>query len=332
MAGPRLMDRVREVMRVRHYSLDTERCYLEWIRRFILFHGKRHPAEMGKVEVEAFLTHLAVNRGVAPSTQNQALHAVLFLYAQVLGVDLPWLDEVVRAKSRRRLPVVLSVGETRDLLQRVSPRQWLAVGLLYGAGLRVTECLRLRVHDLDFSRHTIRVLAGKGGKDRFTPMPQASLEPLRQQLRVVRGWHEQDLDRGLGWAKLPRSLQRKFGAATRELHWQYLFPSHHLSADPRSPDRQYRWHVHPSTLRKAIARAAREANISKRVTCHTLRHSFATHLLESGTDIRTIQALLGHKDVRTTMIYTHVIQRGALGALSPLDQLPQGADAPGCVS
>jgi integron integrase len=239
----------------------------------------------------------------------------------VLDIELPWLDEVIRAKPQRRLPVVLSVDEVGALLERVPEQRSLPIGLLYGSGLRVMECLRLRIHDLDFSRRTVRVLGGKGGKDRFTTLPEELRDLLQQQVRYVRELHERDLRLGLGWAKLPLSLRRKFGAATREFHWQYLLPSGSIAEDPREPGRRYRWHVHPSTIRKSVTHAARLAGIEMRVTCHTLRHSFATHLLESGTDIRTIQSLLGHQDVRTTMIYTHVVHRGALGALSPLDRL-----------
>jgi integron integrase len=321
MAEKRLLERVREALRVRHYSFATERVYVMWVRRFILFHGKRHPAEMGKREVEAFLTHLAVTRGVSPSTQNQALQAILFLYLQVLEQELPWLDSVVRAKPKHRVPVVLSVEEVSQLLARLAPGQSLSVRLLYGSGLRVMECLRLRVGDLDFDRRTIRICAGKGGKDRVTILPDGLVNGLKRQMAYVASVHHQDVREGFGFAKLPHALWRKFGTSTRDFPWQYVFPSSSRSEDSRATGRWYRWHIHPDTVRKAVKKAARDAGIHKRVTCHTLRHSFATHLLESGTDIRTIQALLGHKDVRTTMIYTHVVNRGALGALSPLDRL-----------
>ena len=321
MAEKRLLERVREALRVRHYSFATERVYVMWVRRFILFHRKRHPAELGKREVEAFLTHLAVARGVSPSTQNQALQAILFMYLQVLEQELPWLDSVVRAKPRQRVPVVLSVDEVSRVLARVAPGQSLSTSLLYGSGLRVTECLRLRVGDLDFDRRTIRVCAGKGGKDRLTVLPDGLVDALQRQSAFVAAVHGQDVREGFGFAQLPAALRRKLGSSTRDFHWQYLFPAASRSQDPRADGQWYRWHVHPDTVRKALRKAARDAGIRKRVTCHTLRHSFATHLLKSGTDIRTIQALLGHKDVRTTMIYTHVINRGALGALSPLDRL-----------
>jgi integron integrase len=308
--------------------MDTERAYVHWIKRFIVFHGMRHPGEMGKAEIEAFLTHLAVNRGVSPSTQNLALAAILFLYQKVLEAELPWLDDVVRAKPRRRVPVVLSTREVQQMFQHCRPSQLLPVKMLYGCGLRLMECLRLRVGDLDFSRRTVRVHAGKGGKDRVTVLPDSLAEPLRLQVEMVGAQHQQDLQLGYGEAKLPHALRRKLGKSSRRFYWQFLFPSQNISADPRDPARHYRWHVHRSAVRKAVTDAARQARINKRVTCHTLRHSFATHLLESGTDIRTIQQLLGHKDVKTTMIYTHVVERGALGAVSPLDQA-KGGVAPG---
>ncbi len=320
MPEGRLLDRTRAAIRVRQYSLATEKAYVEWTRRFILFHRKRHPGEMGKEEVEAFLTHLAVNRGVAPGTQNQALQALRFLYRQVLEIDLPWLEDVVRAKPKRRIPVVLDRTEVTQLLAHVTGAQRLPVSLLYGSGLRLMECLRLRICDLDFARHTIRVHAGKGGKDRVTVLPDHLKAGLRRQVAAVRLLHEADLEEGYGEAKLPQALRRKIGKSSRQLLWQFLFPSGNRSEDPREPGAIYRWHIHPSTVRRAVNKASRQAGIHKRMTCHTLRHSFATHLLEAGTDIRTIQQLLGHKDVRTTMIYTHVINRGALGAISPLDQ------------
>lgn len=315
----RLLDRVREAIRVRHYSLGTEKVYVSWIRRFILFHDKRHPAEMGKHEVEAYLSYLAARRGVSPATQNQALQALLFLYRYVLEIDLPWLDDVIRAKPKRRLPVVLSRDEIRAVLSAITPVANLPAGLMYGSGLRVMECLRLRVGDLDFHQRAIRVYAGKGGKDRITVLPDELNERLRAQVESVALLHQQDLAAGLGAAKLPLSLRSKLGKSSRRFYWQFLFPSRVLSEDPRAPGNRYRWHVHPTTVRKAISAAALQSGIRKRVTCHTLRHSFATHLLEMGTDIRTIQQLLGHKDVKTTMIYTHVVQRGAFGARSPLD-------------
>ena len=274
---------------------------------------------MGKKEVEGFLTHLAVNRQVAPSTQNVALAAILFLYTKVLEVKLPWLDDVVRAKPKRRIPVVLNSEELSLLLKNCRSTQILPVSIMYGAGLRLSECTRLRVGDLDFSRHTIRVHAGKGGKDRVNILPDKLEASLVSQIALVKRIHEQDLLNGYGAAGLPASLVTKLGISSKRFHWQYLFPASSVSTDPRNPNASYRWHVHPSAVRKAVTDASRRAGINKRVTCHTLRHSFANHLLESGTDIRTIQHLLGHKDLKTNMIYTHVVERGALGARSPLD-------------
>lgn len=270
---------------------------------------------MAKTEIEAFLSFLAIKRKVSPSTQNQALQALLFLYKQVLEIQLPWLDEVVRAKPKRRVPVVLSRSGVRLLLGNVPPAQYLAASLMYGAGLRVTECLRLRVGDLDFSRHTGRIHAGKGGKDRITVLPDNLEEALSAQIACVRHLHECDCAAGSGVAKVPLALHRKLGKSSHRFYWQYLFPSNQISNHPRESGAFYRWHVHSSTVRKAIGLAAGKAGINKRVTCHTLRHSFATHLLESGTDIRTIQQLLGHNDLRTTMIYTC---RGARCAWSPI--------------
>lgn len=314
-----LFARMRAVLRLHHYSMATEKAYLYWARRFIRFHGMRHPATLAKKEVELFLTHLAVKREVAPGTQNLALSAILFLYQKVLETELPWLDDVIRAKPRRRVPVVLSRGEVERLLQRCRPSQSLAASLLYGSGLRLMECLRLRVGDVDFERRSIRVFAGKGGKDRMTVFPDRLEAALHTQLALVTRTHQQDLENGYGAARLPLGLSRKLGSSSKRLHWQYLFPASRICPDPRSPDNHYRWHIHESAVRKAVRDAALSASIPKRVTCHTLRHSFATHLLESGTDIRTIQQLLGHKNLNTTMIYTHVVNRGALGAMSPLD-------------
>jgi len=315
-----LLTETRKAIRVRQYSLATERIYLGWCRRFIRFHHPRHPRDVGKIGVEAFLSHLALDRQVSPATQNQALQALLFMYRQVLEIDLPWLDDVVRAKPKKRLPVVLSRTEVLSLLEGASGEARLPVHLLYGSGLRAMECLRLRIGDLDVSRKTIRVHSGKGGKDRVTVLPTGLSDALKAQVDWVRKLHKKDLDAGLGEARLPLSLQRKIGKSSHEFHWQFLFPSQVVSTDPRNTVWRSRWHLHATTLRRAVSTAARRAGIQKRVTCHTLRHSFATHLLESGTDIRTIQCLLGHSSVQTTMIYTHVARRGVLGVLSPLDQ------------
>ena len=318
----KLFTQMREAIAVRQYSRSTEKAYLQWVKRLVLFHGKRHPQSMGKEEVEAFLTHLAVDRLVSSSTQNQALQAILFLYREVLKLELPWIDDVVRAKPKRRIPVVLNTSEVQVLLARCSGSAKLPTSILYGSGLRAMECLRLRVGALDLKRRTISVHAGKGGKDRVTVLPDQLIEPIKIQLALVRSMHNSDLSQGLGNAELPPAMARKYGKSTNRFYWQYLFPSQVLSENPRIPGDLKRWHIHPTTLRRAIARAAKQGGIDKRVTCHTLRHSFATHLLESGTDIRSIQQLLGHNNVSTTMIYTHVVNRGAFGVLSPLDRLP----------
>lgn len=317
---PRLLDQVREAIRLRHYSIRTEQAYTDWIKRFILFHGKRHPRELGAAEVERFLTHLAVEGRVAASTQNQALSALLFLYKAVLRVDLPWLGEVTRAKRPGRLPVVLTVEETRRVLAHIHGPQGLMAGLLYGAGLRLLECVRLRVKDVDFGYRQITVRDGKGEKDRVTMLPQAVLEPLRAHLEKVKVLHEQDLEEGFGEVYLPHALERKYPNAAREWGWQYVFPAAKRSVDPRS-GRERRHHVDEQSLQRAMKKAVRAAGLTKPASCHTLRHSFATHLLQSGYDIRTVQELLGHKDVATTMIYTHVLNRGGQGVVSPLDGL-----------
>lgn len=317
---PRLLDQVRARLRVKHYSVRTEQAYVGWIRRFILTNGKRHPREMGGPEVETFLTRLATERNVAAGTQNQALAALLFLYREVLGEELPWMDGVVRAKRPRRLPVVLTRDEVRHLLAGLSGRNWLMAGLLYGAGMRLMECLRLRVKDVDFDRRDIIVREGKGNKDRHVPLPQVLVAPLRDQLAAARLLHASDLAAGFGAVYLPHALARKYPRAAREWGWQYVFPSVQRSRDPRSGAIR-RHHMDEKNLQRAIRGARLEAGIAKPATCHTLRHSFATHLLEDGHDIRTIQELLGHKDVTTTQIYTHVLNRGGQGVLSPLDRV-----------
>lgn len=317
---PRLLDRVRASIRTKHYSIRTEQAYVDWIRRFILFHGKRHPIEMGKTEIEKFLTHLAVNRNVAASTQNQALSALLFLYRDVLGRDMPWLDDVTRAKKPRRLPVVLTHAEVDRLLKLLSGTKWLMASLLYGSGLRLLECLRLRVHDIDIDRRQIMVRDGKGGKDRVTVLPDPLMGPLRRQIEQVRIIHEIDISEGFGEVYLPFALERKYPNAAKAAGWQYLFPADKRALDPRS-GKTRRHHLGENVLQRAVKQAVRDAGIRKPASCHSLRHSFATHLLERGQDIRTVQELLGHKDIRTTQIYTHVTQRGALGVISPLETL-----------
>jgi integron integrase len=315
---PRLLDEVRRVLRLKYYSLRTEQAYLSWIRRFILANGKRHPREMGASEVERFLSGLAVDRRVSAGTQNQALAALLFLYKQVLDIQLPWLDTIVRAKRSRRIPVVLSCDEVQRLLAAMDGRPGLIASLLYGTGMRLMECLRLRVKDVDFSRNEITVREGKGGKDRRTVLPRSLVEPLQREIARARILHESDLAAGFGEARLPFALARKYPRAGRELGWQFVFPSAKRSRDPLDGAIR-RHHFDEAILARALKRARLLAEIVKPVTAHILRHSFATHLLEAGYDLRTIQELLGHKDVSTTQIYTHVLNRGGRGVLSPLD-------------
>lgn len=315
---PRLLESVRRRLRLKHYSMRTEEAYVGWIRRFILFHNKRHPKEMGAAEVEGFLTHLAVEGRVAPSTQNQALAALLFLYREVLGIQLPWLRDVQRAKRRPRLPVVLTVGEVQMVLSQMHGLHLLMAQLLYGAGLRLMECIRLRVKDLEFERREIVVRDGKGGKDRVTMLPDRVAPRLQAQLEKVQGLHARDLAEGFGAVYLPYALARKYPNAQREWGWQYVFPSRKRSVDPRSGAVR-RHHLDEKGLQRAFKQAVHNAGLVKPATPHTLRHSFATHLLQTGYDIRTVQELLGHEDVSTTMIYTHVLNRGGHGVRSPLD-------------
>ncbi|AVZ79472.1 integron integrase [Zoogloeaceae bacteirum Par-f-2] len=317
---PRLLDRVRERLRFKHYSIRTEHQYVQWVRRFILFHGKRHPAEMGAKEVEAFLTHLAVQGQVAAATQNQALSALLFLYREVLGQDLPWLDQVVRAKRPARLPVVLSRQEVGRVLEHMDGVYGLMARLLYGTGMRLMECVRLRVKDVDFERGEILVRDGKGAKDRVTMLPLSLVPLLQAHLQKRRRVYELDREQGMATVYLPDALERKYPNAAAEWGWQYIFVAGSYSVDPRSGQKR-RHHLDEKLLQRAMKRAVQAAGIAKLATPHTLRHSFATHLLESGYDIRTVQELLGHKDVATTMIYTHVLNKGGRGVVSPLDGL-----------
>jgi len=300
-------------------SLRTEEAYVGWVRRFILANGKRHPRELGRREVEAFLTHLAMHGHVAASTQNQALSALLFLYREVLQQELPWMENIRRAKKPERLPVVLSREEVAALLAEMNGVTWLMASLLYGAGLRLMECARLRVQDVDFVRREITVRQGKGGKDRRTMLPAMTVDALQNQLAEARRVHERDLAAGHGAVWLPHALARKYPNAAREWAWQYVFPASSRSTDPRSGIER-RHHLDETVLQRAVKQAVRRARITKPATCHTLRHSFATHLIEGGYDIRTVQELLGHKDVSTTQIYTHVLNRGGSGVLSPLDR------------
>ena len=314
-----LFDDVRRRLRVKHYSLSTERIYLQWMRRFILANGRRHPRELGGPAVEHFLSALATEGNVAASTQNQALSALLFLYREVLGITLPWMDDVTRAKRSQRVPTVLSQTEVRALLASLDGRPWLIASLLYGTGMRLMECLRLRVKDIDFGRSEITIRDGKGGKDRRTMLPRSLKEPLLREVDRARDLHRVDLDAGFGEAALPHALARKYPGAGREFGWQYVFPSVQRSSDPRD-EVVRRHHFDDSMLSRALKRARVRADIAKPLSAHTLRHSFATHLLESGYDLRTIQELLGHKDVSTTQIYTHVLNRGGGGVISPLDR------------
>ena len=317
---PKLLEQVRNRLRVKHYALRTEQSYLTWIKNYILFHNKRHPAEMAAAEIESFLSYLAVDRAVSPATQNQALAALLFLYKEVLVMDLPWLDGIIRAKPSRHLPVVLSVHEVRSLFDAVDDVLLrLVIRLLYGTGMRLMEGIRLRVKDLDFSRNEIIIRDGKGSKDRVTVLPQSLRKELQQQVECSLDIHHKDLAQGEGKVWLPYALKRKYPQAQTETGWQYVFPADRLSIDPVSGE-QGRQHLDPKRIQRTVKQSSIKAGIKKTVTPHVLRHSFATHLLESGSDIRTVQELLGHSDVKTTQIYTHVLNRGAGGVLSPLDR------------
>jgi integron integrase len=316
----KFLEEVRCRIRAKHYSIRTEEAYLDWIKRFIIYHNKRHPGEMGEPEVSQFLSHLAVDKQVAASTQNQAMSAILFLYKEVLNQPLAWLDKIVHAKQPDRLPVVLTKAEVGALLNQLAGVKWLVGSLLYGSGLRLLEALRLRVKDIDFGYRQIVVRNGKGNKDRVTMLPQPLAPSLRQQIRKVRDLHEEDKQAGFGAVYLPFALERKYEKRNQEFTWQYLFPSPRRSTDPRT-GRERRHHLSETVIQTAIHDAAKQAGIKKPASPHTLRHSFATHLLESGCDIRTVQELLGHEDVSTTMIYTHVLNKGAKAPRSPLEQL-----------
>lgn len=318
MTGKKLLDQVRDVIRVKHYSYKTEKTYVLWVKRFIIYHNKRHPMEMGEQEISQFLTFLAVQEHVASSTQNVALNAIVFLYKHVLHKELGDFTDISWAKRPKRLPVVLNRAEVKALFSQLQGRENIMASLLYGSGLRLIECLRLRVKDIDFNQGQITVRCGKGGKDRVTMLPRIIIESLQRHLKYVQLLHEQDLVEGYGSVELPFALEKKYGHAAKEWGWQYVFPASVRSVDPRSGCER-RHHLDETVLQKAVKEAVRKAHITKNVGCHTLRHSFATHLLESGYDIRTIQELLGHNDVRTTMIYTHVLNRGGMGVKSPLD-------------
>ncbi len=318
--SPRLLDRFDEAMALRHYSPRTAKAYRRWILRYLRFHGKRHPSELGGAEVTAFLNWLAQERKVSSSTQTQALSALLFLYRQVLGIDLPWMTEVVRAPSRQRLPVVLAREEVRAVGRRLDGVDRLVAMLLYGSGLRLLEALALRVKDVDFEQSQLVVRGGKGDKDRITMLPQTLRGELRRHLADAKAEHERALARGDGAVTLPHALDRKYPGAEREWVWQWVFPARRRVA-PTGGREPARHHLHPSGVQRAVAVAVRQAGIGKRATCHSFRHSFATHLLEDGYDIRTVQELLGHYDVSTTMVYTHVLNRGAFGVRSPADRV-----------
>ena len=315
----KLLDQVRDALRAKHYSSRTEKTYVEWIRRYILFHHKRHPKDMGVEEVDAFLTYLAVERQVSASTQNQALSAILFLYRQVLHKDIALSQNVIHAEKSRTLPVVLTHQEAMAVIGKMAGVTQLMTKVLYGSGLRLMECLQLRVKDLDFGNHQIVVRDGKGEKDRVSILPDSVVEELRTHLMTVKAIHQKDLKDGYGQTTLPYALAKKYPNASREWMWQYVFPASARSRDPLSRTVR-RHHVDPSVLQKAIHQSAQMLAMTKPVTPHTFRHSFATHLLQNGYDIRTIQELLGHKDVKTTMIYTHVLQRGGMAVKSPLDE------------
>ncbi len=319
-ARTKLLDELRQVMRARHYSYRTEESYVHWARRYILFHSKRHPKDMGAGEINTFLSHLAVDAQVSAATQNQALAALLFLYKEVLKVDVPWMDGVIRAKRSQRLPEVLTKREVKAILEHMPPAKRLMAGLLYGSGLRLKECLSLRVKDLDLERREVMVRDGKGGKDRVTVLPKSLVPALREHLKKHKAWFEGVLAEGRARVSLPDALARKYPNAPNEWKWQYLFPAPKLSKDPRTGEIK-RHHLNETVLQRAVKEAVRASGVTKNVSCHTFRHSFATHLLEDGYDIRTVQELLGHSDVSTTMIYTHVLNRGGRGVKSPADSL-----------
>ena len=317
---PTLLDRVRSALRVRHYSYRTEKNYVQWIKRYIFFHGARRPLDMGEKEISVFINHLAVDEKVSASTQNQALCAIVFLYKHVLKKDLGDFGELVWAKKPKRVPVVFTRDEIKSIMDHLDGVHRIMAMLLYGSGLRLSECLQLRVKDLDFNYSQITVRDAKGGKDRIVPFPQKVKEPLKNHLENVRKLHEKDLKEGFGSVYLPDALETKYPHASEEWGWQFVFPAHQISTDPRSGTRR-RHHLYETVLQKAIKTAIRKAGIIKHAGCHNLRHSFATHLLEDGYDIRTVQELLGHNDVKTTMVYTHVLNKGGLAVKSPADLL-----------
>jgi integron integrase len=314
------LDRLREALRSRHYSRRTEQTYCHWVKRFIFFHNMRHPAEMAEPEINAFLTHLAVKEKISASTQNQALSALLFLYRHVLGREVGDLGEVIRARKPKHLPVVMTREEVKVVLAALAGDKWLMASLMYGAGLRLMECLRLRVQDIDFARNEILIRDGKGAKDRITMLPELLRTPLQDHLKKVKALHERDLADGWGRVQMPTALDRKYPNAPADWRWQWVFPQENRWKNTKT-GLEGRHHVHETIVQRAVKEAVRKAGIVKHAGCHTFRHSFATHLLEAGYDIRTIQELLGHKDVSTTMIYTHVLNKGGHGVRSPMDGL-----------
>ena len=317
---PRLLDQVRETIRAKHYSIRTEQSYVQWVRRYILFHNRRHPKDMGANEVNQFLTHLAVKKKVAASTQTQALCAIVFLYKYVLNTGLGSFGELVRAKKKKNLPVVFTREEVGRVLENMTGTHWLMANLLYGSGLRLMECIRLRVKDIDFGYNQIVVRDGKGKKDRITMLPKILVPHLKEHLDKVKNQHKKDLAQGYGSVFLPNALERKYRGADKSWVWQYVFPSSKISVDPRSGIKR-RHHVNQQYLHRAVKSAVQKSEIFKAASCHTFRHSFATHLIEDGYDIRTVQELLGHKDVSTTMVYTHVLNKGGRGVRSPVDTI-----------
>ncbi len=317
---PKLLDELQQALRSRHYSRRTEQTYCQWVKRFVRFNNLRHPSEMAEPEINAFLTYLALKEKVSASTQNQALSALLFLYRHIIGREVGDLGEVIRARKPKHLPVVMTRDEVKAVLANLKGDKWLMASLMYRAGLRLMECLRLRVQDIDFERNEILVRDGKGDKDRITMLPVSLQPPLQEHLTKVKKVHERDLAQGWGSVQLPYALDRKYPNASSEWRWQWVFPQENRWKNTRTGE-EGRHHVHESIIQKAVGRAVRKSVLTKRATCHTFRHSFATHLLESGYDIRTIQELLGHKDVKTTMIYTHVLNRGGKGVKSPVDDL-----------
>ena len=315
----KLLDQVRDAIRTKHYSARTEKTYIDWIRRYIIFHNKRHPKEMSVPEVQAYITHLATQDKVSASTQNQALSAITFLYKHVLNKELNFPTNTIRPERSKPLPVVLTQQEAKSVIDNLNGAPKIMAKILYGGGLRLMECLRLRVKDIDFGNHQIIIRQGKGEKDRFTVLPDSVIEELRAHLLVVKAIHEKDIKEGFGETSLPYALEKKYRSASKEWLWQYIFPASNRSVDPDSK-RIKRHHIDPSALQKAVRKAAKQTKINKPVSPHVFRHSFATHLLQNGYDIRTVQELLGHKDVKTTMIYTHVLQRGGMAVKSPLDE------------